>query len=108
MSSPIDTATVPLLTSLGRIKNSVGVSLFTVWRVRNSTTTDRTVRLDAVGGGFNEQLIVAKGTEVIVRSPVIAGSATHRLFAGTSLIGTKAAGTHTFADSRLTDEPRCP
>lgn len=86
------------LTSMGRLAGAAG-GTYTVWRLRNAGTTARSVTLDGVGTSFALRLNLRERSDYFVRSPIVAGPATHRLFEGTILIDTKAAGSNNWVDS---------
>ncbi|MCE3001129.1 MAG: Ig domain-containing protein, partial [Xanthomonadaceae bacterium] len=86
------------LTSMGRMEGAPGVT-YTIWRVRNSGTTARSITLEGVGSAFALRLEIRGRSEYLLRSPVATGAATHRLFEGATLIDTKAAGSNPWVDA---------
>ncbi len=88
-----------LLTSLGRSGS------YTIWRVINSSGSDRSViSLRGYGTTFAYNFTAKKKTETYIRSSVSAGAATHNLFLNTTQVDVKAAGNQTWSDSRLVSD----
>jgi hypothetical protein len=100
------------LTSLGKIRNTVGQTLFTVWSILNSSTQARTVTLthrDLWGGALNSfqlPLTLPPTTETIVTSPVVAGVALHSLWEGARVIDLKTASQAVYSDARMVPDPK--
>ena len=91
------------LASVGRLRNTDGSDLATVWRVRNSGTTVRALSLASSDGTWSLPLVIAAHVDAFIASPVIAGTAAHRLSEAATQIQTVAAITSVFADSRVVD-----
>lgn len=89
------------LTSMGRFAGAQGQGAYTVWRIRNSNATAQSVRLNAASGAFDRSLTVSASSDTYILSTDIAGSATQRLYRGTTLIDTKASSTTAFVASML-------
>jgi hypothetical protein len=89
------------LTSMGRYAGSNGQGAYTVWRVRNSNADERTVRLNASSGLFDRTLMVPGDTDLYVLSSDVSGSATHRLYLGSTLLDTKASSSSGFSASTI-------
>lgn len=85
------------LTSMGRIYDASGNSLYTVWRIRNGSDEARSVKLDGYKTSWKLEFIAPARTETFVASTVVAGPATHRLFYGGSQVDVKAAGNQSYA-----------
>jgi hypothetical protein len=85
------------LTASGRIRNSAGATLYTVWRILNSSDRTHTVTLYApqvtgrLDTSYRIELTLPPRTESIVRSPVVAWPAMHLLSEGVRLIDAKHA-----------------
>jgi RHS repeat-associated protein len=86
------------LTSMGRWHDDRGVQRFTIWRLRNAGATPRSIRLDAPGTSFAIALAIPPSADLFLRSPVVGGPATHRLFEGSAQVDVKAAGDAAWAD----------
>jgi hypothetical protein len=91
------------LTSMGRIRNADGSDHFTVWRIRNSGDTARSLALASISGGYVVLLDVSAHTDTFVASPIVAATADHRLSENAQTIQTAAALTSVFSDTRLID-----
>jgi hypothetical protein len=91
------------LASMGRLRDSGGSDTDTVWRVRNSGGTPRNVTLASVSTGYSQSLTITSHTDAFIASPIVAGSADHRLVEATRTIQTAAALTSVFSDTRLVD-----
>jgi len=89
------------LTSLGRWRDERNVERFTIWRLRNSGATPRTIQIEAPGTDFSVAFALPARSETILRSPVIGGPATHRLLEGAVQVDVKAAGTQWWSDSSI-------
>jgi hypothetical protein len=79
------------LTSMGRIYDARGNSEYTVWRVRNGSTEDRTVALDAYKTSWVWHFTAPARTETFIASTIVGGPATHRLFHNGKQIDVKAS-----------------
>ena len=86
------------LTSMGRLRDSGGGDTDTVWRIRNTGDTLRTVTLASVIAGYSQSLTIMSHTDAFVASPVVAGSADHRLVEATRAIQSAVALTTVFSD----------
>lgn len=89
------------LTSLGRWRDERNVERFTIWRLRNSGATPRTIQIEAPGTDFSVAFALPARSETILRSPVIGGPATHRLLEGAVQVDVKAAGTQWWSDGSI-------
>ncbi|MGB5822208.1 MAG: choice-of-anchor D domain-containing protein [Saonia sp.] len=88
------------LTSFGRVKDANGNSLYTIWRVRNSSEENKEVVLKAVDNSFEYPFTIKKNKEAFVRSDYITDSATHKLFYEGNNLDTKASSQTSYADGR--------
>src|SRR5690349_12718317 len=84
------------LQPLGRWSDARGNTRFTIWRVRNASTTAKSVRIEA--SGFSLAFSAKPKSESYVRSPVVPDLA-HRLFSGSTLVDTQLPGTAVWSDS---------
>jgi hypothetical protein len=91
------------LSALGRIRAADGSDRYSVWRIRNSADGARNVILASVTGGYSSTLSVAGHTDTFIASPIVAGTADHRLLENTQVIQTVAEPTSVFTDTRLVD-----
>jgi len=91
------------LAALGRLRNADGSDLASIWRVRNSGSTSRTLRLAATDGTFALAFTSQPQSDAYIASSDVAGGATHTLSEGTQAIQSAAAPTTLFADSRTID-----
>ena len=74
------------LTAMGRWLDSRVADRYTIWRLRNSGTTPREVRLEGYLTGFGVALTLRPRSDTYVRSPIVEGTATHRLYEGATRI----------------------
>jgi hypothetical protein len=84
------------LTSMGRIYDSHGASLYTVWRIRNGSYNDKQVKLDAYKTTWRQEFAALAHTETFIASTIVAGPATHRLFYNGQQVDVKASSNATF------------
>ncbi|HEY2395933.1 MAG TPA: hypothetical protein VGH81_08170 [Rudaea sp.] len=91
------------LASVGRIRNPDGSDEYTAWRIRNSGDAARNIVLSGVAGSFAPALTITGHDDAFVASPIIAGTADHRLVEATQTIQTVAALSSTFSDTRQVD-----
>ncbi|MBS9462590.1 choice-of-anchor D domain-containing protein [Flagellimonas sp. 389] len=88
------------LTSFGRVKDTNGNSLYTIWRVRNSSEENKQVVLKSVDNSFDYPFTIKKNKEAFIRSTYITNSATHKLFFEGNNLDTKASSQTSYADGR--------
>ena len=91
------------LASTGRIRNPDGTDAYTAWRVRNSGNAARNIVLSSVAGGYAPALTITGHTDTFVASPIVTGTADHRLVEATQTIQTVAALSSAFTDTRQVD-----
>ncbi len=91
------------LASVGRVRDAQGHDRYTVWRIRNSGTTTRTLSLASSSGTWSLPLIVTAHVDAFVASPVVAGSADHRLLENSAQIQSAPALASVFNDTRIVD-----
>lgn len=91
------------LASVGRIHNANGSDASTVWRIRNSGDTTRSVVLASVSGGYSAALSITAHTDTYIASPIVTGTADHKLSENAAVIQTAAALTTVFTDTRIVD-----
>jgi len=91
------------LASVGRVRDAQAHDRYTVWRIRNSGTTTRTLSLASADGTWSLPLIVTAHADAFVASPVVAGSADHRLLEGGAQIQAAPALASVFTDTRIVD-----
>jgi hypothetical protein len=89
------------LTALGKIYDSNGAGLYSVWRIRNSTNSSLNARLVGYPSTtILNSLSASASYDYIVRSSFVSGAATHVLTNLSSLAtSTKAASSSTYSDS---------
>ena len=87
------------LDSVGRITKDG--TPYTVWRIRNVTKNGRVATLDSAGTSFSVTLTIPAKSDLFVVSPIVAGTATHRLMANGQVYEVVDALSMTFADTRL-------
>jgi hypothetical protein len=66
--------------SHGKVRNTAGQDIYSVWRVRNASDTNKEVYVDGYQSSFHLTFTAAAYTKTFFRSDFAAGSATHRLF----------------------------
>jgi hypothetical protein len=88
------------LTSMGRSTTLTGSPL-TIWRIRNSGATSRNVVLLGYGTSYSAPYTIPPMTDFFAGSPIVAGSATHKLTENGVQRDVKAASTTLFVDNRL-------
>jgi len=91
------------LASMGRIRNPDGSDAYTAWRIRNSGDAARNIVLSSVAGGYAPALMIPGHTDTFVASPIVAGTADHRLVEATQTIQAVAALSSAFTDTRQVD-----
>jgi hypothetical protein len=91
------------LASMGRMRNPDGSDEYTVWRIRNSGDTVRNVVLSSASGGYGPALTITSHVDEFVASPIVNGTADHRLVEATQTIQTVPATTSAFTDARQVD-----
>jgi hypothetical protein len=85
---------------MGRIYDSQGASLYTVWRVRNGSDEDKDVKLDAYKTSWFLEFTTLAHTETFIASTIVGGPATHRLFYNGQQVDVKASSIASY-------EPAC-
>jgi len=90
------------LTSMGRIHNADGTDRYTVWRIRNSGATARSLTLSS-GSSYSLAFSMTSYTDTFIASPVVAGTAAHQFSEGSQTIDTQVALTSVFSDTRIVD-----
>ena len=87
------------LTSMGRWLDARDADRYTVWRLRNNGSTTREVRLEGYLSPFAVSLTLRPRSDTYVRSPIIEGTARHRLLEGSVQIASVTAGTSTWSNA---------
>ncbi len=87
------------LTAMGVQLDVSGAARYTVWQLRNSDTKDRWVRFDAPGSAFSASWRLRPRSETYVRSPIVSGTATHRLSEGATVIASVPATNTAFVQA---------
>jgi RHS repeat-associated protein len=88
------------LVSHGKVRDANGAPIYSIWRVRNGSASDKAVYVDGYRSTFNISFTAKAHTETFFRSTFAAGSATHRLFYNSVQIDVKASSDATYSDSR--------
>jgi sugar lactone lactonase YvrE len=91
------------LASVGRLHDAQGHDRYTVWRIRNSGASARTLSLASAGDTWSLPLVVSAQVDAFVASPVVAGSAEHRLLENGISIESATAVASVFDDARIVD-----
>ncbi|MEO5558905.1 MAG: carboxypeptidase regulatory-like domain-containing protein [Dokdonella sp.] len=90
------------LTGAGRIRNG-NSDHYSVWRIRNSGDSARTLSLTSVSGGYSLPFTMTGHTDTFIASPIVVGTADHRLTETTHTIQTASEPTTVFVDTRIVD-----
>jgi len=91
------------LAAVGRITDAGGHDRYTVWRVRNSGDSLRSLVLMATSGTWTYAFTSSPHSDAFIASPVVAGSAEHRLAEGAAVIQAAVAPATPFVDARIVD-----
>jgi len=96
------------LASVGRLRNADGSDRATIWRVRNSGNTARSLTLASSDGTWSLPFVIAAHVDAFIASPVVTATAEHRLSEAATLIQATTAITGVFADARVVDRGENP
>jgi len=91
----------PTLRSLGRWRDASRDQDYTIWEIANPTKNPARLRLEAMQDAFTVEIDVPGYRRAYLRSPVVAGTAEHRLLVNQKVLAVIAAGTADWSDGSV-------